>query len=26
LEGVLSGTEGLRKMGGAEQYSIYAFH
>jgi len=26
LEGVLSGTAGLRKMGGAEQYSIYAFH
>ncbi len=26
LEGVLRGTEGLRKMGGAEQYSIYAFH
>jgi SAM-dependent methyltransferase len=25
LEGVLSGTEGLAKMGGAEQYSIYAF-
>jgi len=25
LEGVLSGTAGLKKMGGAEQYSIYAF-